>query len=233
MVGPVAKQDRSWGGIGARLSAARRALPMVAVTKDYSFDGPDGRTRLLDLFDGRPQLLIYHFMFEPDAEEVCPSCSFTMDSLGHLHLYARGTSFAAVSRAPLDKLQRYRQRMGWNFPWYSSYGSDFNYDFHVSLDASVAPVEYNYKDQAQLERENPAWRGWSGEEHGLSAFLRRGERVFHTYSGYGRGTEILMGTYHWLDFTALGRQESWEPQPRRGDDPAMSWLRRHDEYEDA
>ncbi|MEE2035025.1 DUF899 family protein [Rhodococcus chondri] len=129
------------------------------------------------------------------------------------------------------KLEHYRQRMGWVFPWYSSLGSDFNYDFHGTLDAAVAPVEYNYKDQAELEQMNPAWQGWSGEEHGVSAFLRRGERIFHTYSGYARSTDMLLGTYHWLDLTALGRQEDREPQPRRGDDPFMSWLRGHDEYE--
>jgi len=187
------------------VSAARRALPMVEITEDYSFDGPHGRASLLDLFDGRSQLLIYHLMFEPDADEACPSCSFTMDNVGHLsHLHARDTSFAAVSRAPLQKLEDYRQRMGWTFPW--------------------------YKDQAELERMDPAWKGWSGEEQGVSAFLRQGERVFHTYSGYARGTEILMGTYQWLDLTARGRQEEHEPPPRRGDDPIMSWLRRHDDY---
>ncbi|MFV9452169.1 DUF899 domain-containing protein [Rhodococcus sp. NM-2] len=215
-----------------RVNAARRALPMVEITENYAFDGPDGRTGFADLFDGRSQLLIYHFMFEPDADEGCPSCSFTMDNVGNLrHLYARDTSFAAVSRAPLNKLEQYRQRMGWTFPWYSSHGSDFNYDFHVTLDASVAPVEYNYKDEAELVQLDPAWKGWCGEEHGVSAFLRQGERIFHTYSGYARSTDILLGTYHWLDLTARGRQEDWEPQPRRGDDPFMSWLRRHDEYE--
>ena len=205
---------------------------MVEITKDYSFDGPRGKAGLLDLFDGRGQLLIYHFMFDPDADEGCHRCSFTIDNVGHLnHLYARDTSFALVSRAPLDKLERYRQRMGWTIPWYSSLGSDFNYDFHVTLDRSVAPVEYNFKDQAELERTNPAWRGWSGEEMGVSAFLRHGDRVFHTYSTYARGTELLMGTYIWLDLTARGRQEDWELEPRRGDDPFMGWLRRHDEYE--
>ena len=119
-----------------RVNAARRALPMVEITENYAFDGPHGTTEFADLFDGRSQLLIYHFMFEPDADEGCPSCSFTMDNVGHLrHLYARDTSFAAVSRAPLNKLEQYRQRMGWTFPWYSSHGSDFNYDFHVTLDA--------------------------------------------------------------------------------------------------
>ncbi|GAA2431713.1 DUF899 domain-containing protein [Actinomadura vinacea] len=214
------------------VSAARRALPMVEITKDYSFEGPHGTVGLPDLFDGRGQLLIYHFMFGPDDDEGCPSCSFTMDNVGHLsHLHARDTSFALVSRAPLDKLERYRRRMGWTLPWYSSHGSDFNYDFHVTIDASVAPVEYNYKDQAELERDDPAWKGWSGEQPGMSAFLRRGDRVFHTYSGYARGIDPLMGTYNWLDLTARGRQEDWEREPRRGDDPAMGWLNRHDQYE--
>ena len=120
--------------------------------------------------------------------------------------------------------------MGWTFPWYSSFGSDFNYDFHVTLDPAVAPVEYNFKDYAELVRMDPAWQGWAGEEQGMSAFLRHGERVFHTYSAYGRGIEALMGTYNWLDLTARGQQEDFELPPRRGDDPSMSWLRRHDAY---
>lgn len=212
------------------VNAARRALPMVEITKDYAFDGPHGKTGLLDLFDGRSQLLIYHFMFEPDADDGCKSCSFTIDNVGHLnHFYARDTSFALVSRAPRPKLERYRDRMGWTFPWYSSHGGDFNYDFHVTLDPSVAPVEYNFRDLTGLQPDDPYWRG-GGEDQGMSAFLRRGDRVFHTYSAYGRGTEILMGTYTWLDLTARGRQESWEHQPRRGDDQGMSWLRRHDDY---
>jgi predicted dithiol-disulfide oxidoreductase (DUF899 family) len=176
--------------------------------------------------------LIYHFMFEPDADEGCVSCSFWIDNLGHLnHLYARDTSFAVVSRAPLDKLERYKQRMGWTIPWYSSYGSDFNYEFHVSLDPSVVPVQYNFRDQAQLEQENPSWRGWSGEEQGVSAFLRSRDRIFHTYSCYSRGIDLLNGTYNWLDLTARGRQEDWEQPPGRGDDPSLSWVRTHDEYE--
>jgi predicted dithiol-disulfide oxidoreductase (DUF899 family) len=215
------------------VNAARRGLPMVEITKDYSFAGPNGSASLLDLFEGRSQLLIYHFMCGPEDDEGCPSCSFTTDNIGHLrHLHARDTTLALVSRAPLEKLEQYKRRMGWTVPWYSSHSSDFNYDFHVTLDASVAPVEYNFTNQAELERQNPAWRGWSGEEMGVSAFLRRDDRVFHTYSSYARGTEILMGTYQWLDLTARGRQEDWELEPRRGDDPFMSWLRRHDQYKD-
>jgi predicted dithiol-disulfide oxidoreductase (DUF899 family) len=214
------------------VNAARRRLPMVEITKDYAFDGPHGKAGLIDLFEGRAQLLIYHLMFEPDADEACASCSFWIDNWGRLdHLHARDTSFAAVSRAPLDKLERYKQRMGWTIPWYSSWGSDFNYDFHVTLDPAVAPVEYNFKDLAQLEQESPSWRGWSGEEKGVSAFLRRRDRIFHTYSCYQRGIDLLNGTYNWLDLTARGRQEDWEQPPGRGDDPALSWLRRHDEYE--
>ena len=227
-------QEKQLTRLRDEVNAARRRLPMVEITKDYSFDGPHGRVGLIDLFEGRTQLLIYHFMFEPDADEGCVSCSFWIDNLGHFsHLYARDTSIAAVSRAPLDKLERYKQRMGWTIPWYSSYGSDFNYDFHVSLDPSVAPVEYNFRDQAQLEQENPSWRGWSGEEQGVSAFLRSRDRIFHTYSCYSRGIDLLNGTYNWLDLTARGRQEDWQQPPGRGDDPSLSWVRRHDEYEPA
>ncbi|WP_216216105.1 DUF899 domain-containing protein [Amycolatopsis aidingensis] len=215
-----------------QVNAARRRLPMVEITKEYSLDGPEGKAGLLDLFDGRSQLLIYHFMLGPDQEEGCPACSFWIDNVGHLsHLHARDTSLAAVSRAPLDTLERFKQRMGWEVPWYSSFGSDFNYDFHVSFDASITPVEWNYKDYTELVRENPDWEGYTGEEQGVSAFLRRGDRIFHTYSTYGRGIDLLNGTYNYLDLTARGRQEDWEQPPGRGDDPAMSWLHRHDEYE--
>ncbi|MDT0445137.1 DUF899 domain-containing protein [Streptomyces johnsoniae] len=214
------------------VNAARRRLPMVEITRNYVFDGPHGSAELIDLFEGRGQLVIYHVMFGPDADEACPACSFWIDNVGHLsHLHARDTSFAAVSRAPLDKLERYKQRMGWTIPWYSSHSSDFNYDFHVSFDASITPVEWNYQDYAQLVRDTPSWEGYTGEEMGVSAFLRREDRVFHTYSCYGRGIDLLNGTYNWLDLTARGRQEDWEQPPGRNDGPAMSWLRRHDEYE--
>jgi predicted dithiol-disulfide oxidoreductase (DUF899 family) len=216
------------------VNAARRRLPMVEIAKDYAFDGPHGKVALIDLFEGRTQLLIYHLMFEPDGDVACPACTFWIDGVGRLdHLHARDTSLVAVSRAPLEKLERYKRRMGWTIPWYSSHGSDFNYDFHVTLDPSVAPVEYNFKDLAQLEREDPNWRGWSGEEMGISAFLRRGDRIFHTYSCFARGIDLLNGTYNWLDLTARGRQEDWEQPPGRGDDPALSWVRRRGEYDPA
>lgn len=208
------------------LNAERRRLPMVRIDKEYGFDGPDGKASLLDLFEGRRQLIIYHFMFDPDWDEGCPSCSFVVDNVGHLaHLHARNTSLALVSRAPLDKLEKYKARMGWTIPWYSSFGSDFNYDFHVTLDKDVAPVEYNYKRFEQAPE-------GSMEGHGLSTFLRDGDTVFHTYSAYARGCEPLLGTYIYLDFTPLGRQEDWEKPANRGSDPAMSWLRRHDEYDE-
>jgi predicted dithiol-disulfide oxidoreductase (DUF899 family) len=181
-----------------------------------------------DLFEGRGQLMIYHFMFDPAWDEGCPSCSFLVDSVGHLaHLHARDTSFALVSRAPVTKIEPFRQRMGWTIPWYSAFGSDFNYDFHVTLDQAVAPVEYNYTALPAL---GPEWQGWSGELHGISAFLRHGARIFHTYSSYARGTGLVDGTYNWLDLTARGRQEDWEQPPGRSNSPHMGWLRHHDSY---
>lgn len=214
------------------VNTARRRLPMVEITKDYTFEGPRGGARLLDLFDGRSQLLVHHVMFGPDDEAACPSCSFWEDCVGHLnHFYARDTTLVAISRAPWEKLERYRKRMGWQVPWYSSYGSVFNYDFHVSFDASIAPVEWNYRGYDELVRRDPSWEGWCGEEQGVSAFLRQGDRVFHTYSCYGRGDDLLNSTYNWLDLTARGRQEGWEQPPGRGSGPIMGWLRRHDEYD--
>ena len=205
------------------LSARRRRLPMVEITKPYVFEGPEGEVGLLDLFDGRRQLIVRHFMFHPDWEDGCPSCTAGADEIapGLLeHLAARDTSFVVVARAPLAKLEDYRRRRGWTFRWYSSYGSDFNYDFHVTLDESVAPLEYNYRSAAEhrargtgyyVEGEQPV------ENPGQSCFLRDGDRVFHTYSVYARGAESLGGSYYFLDQTALGRQEEWEePKGRAG-----------------
>ena len=213
------------------VNALRRGLPMVEVEVDYLFNGPDGDTSLLDMFEGRGQLVVYHFTWRHEVGTGCPSCSLLVDSIGHLaHLHARDTTLALVSRAPQADIERFRARMGWEVPWYSSYGSRFNYDFHATIDESVAPVEHNYEDKATLEARNPAWAGWSGEQPGVSAFLRRGERVFHTYSSYARGGDLLIGTYNWLDLTARGRQEDWEQPPGRSDGPAMSWARHHDRY---
>lgn len=214
------------------LSAVRRALPVVRIDKDYRFEGPRGTVRLLDLFGGRPQLIVYHFMFHRDKARGCEGCSFLIDNIGRLeHLHARGTSFAMVSRAPLEEIAPFRARMGWQFPWYSSFGSDFNYDFHVSIDESVAPVEYNYRDKAELERLGQDYHV-QGEQPGMSVFLRDGDQVFHSYSTYGRGLEAPMLTYHLLDLTPLGRGEGWGGMPDY-QGKGMHWTRLHDEYEES
>ncbi|MGH8728982.1 MAG: DUF899 domain-containing protein [Burkholderiales bacterium] len=214
------------------LNAERRKLPMVKIEKDYVFEGQDGKVRLLDLFEGRRQLIVYHFMFDPGWDEGCPSCSFVADNIGHLaHLHARDTSLALVSRAPLAKIEPFKKRMGWTVPWYSSFGSDFNHDFHVTTDEAVAPVEYNYRDKATLEQLGHTYHV-KGEQPGASVFLRDGDRIYHTYSTYGRGLDLLVGTYNYLDLTPLGRQEDWEQPPGRSDGPFMAWLRHHDRYGD-
>jgi predicted dithiol-disulfide oxidoreductase (DUF899 family) len=188
------------------ISEERRNLPMVAVEKDYRFEGPAGTVGLLDLFEGRRQLIVYHFMWRWDLDAGCPSCSFLVDSVGHLsHLHAADTTLAAVSRGPWRALDEFRTRMGWTVPFYSSFGSDFNYDFHVTLDDSVAPVEYNYRTREELEANGQSW-STAGELPGASVFLRDGDRVFHTYSAYARGADQLLGTYNYLDLTPLGRQ---------------------------
>jgi predicted dithiol-disulfide oxidoreductase (DUF899 family) len=203
------------------LNADRRRLPMVKIEKDYVFEGPDGKASLLDLFEGRRQLIVRHFMFDPEWEDGCPSCTAGTDEVcdGLLdHLHTRDTTFAVVSRAPLEKIEKYKAKRGWTFPWYSSFGSDFNYDFHVTIDDAVAPVEYNYKDLSALGED---WKGWSGEQPGQSCFLRDGDDVFHTYSNYARGAEMTGGSYYYLDLTALGRQEEWEePKGRSNDERA-------------
>jgi predicted dithiol-disulfide oxidoreductase (DUF899 family) len=196
------------------LNTKRRELPMVEIDKHYVFDGPEGKVSLLDLFDGRSQLITQHFMFDPSWDDGCPSCTAASDesSPGLLrHLHARDTTFVVISRAPLDKIERYKTSKGWTFPWYSSYGSDFNYDFHVTIDASVAPVMWNYRTLEELEQVGMGWLGdGSSEQPGYSMFLRDGDSVFHTYSMYARGAEMLGGSYYFLDLTALGRQEEWE-----------------------
>lgn len=194
------------------LNAERRRLPMVEVEKNYVFDGPEGKGSLLDLFKGRSQLIIRHFMFDPSWKNGCTSCSAAADEVSDgllKHLHTRDTTFVTVSRAPLDKIEVYKALKDWDFPWYSSYGSDFNYDFHVTLDESVAPIEYNYRTKAEHEKAGMDFFT-EGEQPGHSCFLRVGEKVFHTYSTYARGAEMLGGSYYFLDLTALGRQEDWE-----------------------
>jgi predicted dithiol-disulfide oxidoreductase (DUF899 family) len=193
------------------LAAERRRLPMVRIDKDYVFEGPAGRASLADLFDERRQLLLYHFMFAPDVdgwpEAGCDGCSMFVDQVGHLaHLHARDTSLVLVSRAPLANIERYRRRMGWEIPWFSSADSDFNVDFGVTTDR--------------------------GETFGLSVFLRDGDDVYRTYVTNSRGVEALEGVWTMLDLTPLGRQETWEDSPSGYPQTRpYEWWRRHDEYE--
>ena len=208
------------------LNAERRDLPMVEIEKDYIFDGPDGAVRLIDMFEGRPQLIIYHFMFDPGWEDGCPSCTAGTDELSpgfFAHLHTRGTSYAMVSRAPLAKLERWKARKGWDIPWYSSFGTDFNYDFGVTIDESVAPGEYNFRAKAEFEAMGSDFFASDQpfEMPGRSCFLQAGGRVFHTYSQYARGLESTGGSYYFLDLTALGRQEEWE-EPKGRSESARS-----------
>jgi predicted dithiol-disulfide oxidoreductase (DUF899 family) len=195
-----------------RLRAERRRLPMEKIGKSYTFEGPKGKVSLLGLFEGRRQLIVYHFMFDPKWEKGCVGCTGYIDALGDLSmLHARNTTFVAVSRAPLTKLEEYKMRRHWDVPWFSSFDNDFNYDFHVTLDESVTPIQYNYRSAADWDARNG--RHPQGEEHGLSVFFRLGDEVFHTYSAYARGTESLTDAYSLLDTTPYGRQEDFEESP--------------------
>jgi predicted dithiol-disulfide oxidoreductase (DUF899 family) len=195
------------------LAAERRRQPMMRVDADYAFAGPHGKARLLDLFEGRRQLIVYHFMFAPGVngwpDAGCPGCSFFADQVPHLaHIHARDTSFVFVSRAPLENLQPYQKRMGWDVPWFSSEGSDFNRDFGATQD--------------------------DGEHHGLSVFLRDGEAVYRTYFTTARGVEALGTPWAFLDLTPYGRQETWEDSPKGWPQTApYVWWRRHDTYEES
>jgi predicted dithiol-disulfide oxidoreductase (DUF899 family) len=212
------------------LNAERRSLPMVAVEKPYVFETPAGNASLLDLFEGRRQLIIYHFMFHRDRGEGCPGCSHMADNIPHLaHLHARDTTFALVSRAPLAEIEPFRVRMGWTLPWYSSFGTDFNYDFHVTADEAVAPVEYNYRNKRELEQLGQS-HSVQGELPGISVFLRDGERVHHSYSSYARGLDQLLNTHNLLDLTPFGRGEGWGGMPDL-DGKGQNWLRHHDRYD--
>lgn len=202
-----------------QLARERRELPWVKVEKNYVFEGPTGKLTLADLFAGRSQLLVYHFMFGPDWKEGCPSCSFVMDHVNGatLHLKARDVTLTAVSRAPLFKIEAFKKRMGWQFPWVSSFGSDFNRDFHVSFakaEMAQGKVDYNYTLQEFPSEEAP----------GISVFYKdaNGE-IFHTYSTYGRGVEPAVGTYMLLDLAPKGRDEDEL-------DFSMAWVRHHDRY---
>ena len=208
------------------LNTARRNLPMVKVEKTYVFHGRDGHATLLDLFAGRRQLVVQHFMFDPTWDDGCPGCTAGVDEIapGLLeHLAARDTTFVVISRAPLDKLERYRKARGWDIDWYSSSANDFNYDFCATIDAAVAPILFNFRDADTLPGTKDEW-ALESEHHpietaGFSSFLRDGAAVFHTYSTFGRGTEQVGGAYGILDLTALGRQEEWEQPKGRADRP--------------
>lgn len=204
------------------LSRQRRELPWVKLTRSYVFDGPSGKQSLADLFDGRSQLIVYLFMLGPGWKDGCPSCSFLADHFdgAAVHLAQRDVTLVVVSRAPLAEIEAYKKRMGWKFKWVSSYGTDFNHDFHVSFapeDRASGKVEYNY-----TMTEFP-----SDEAPGLSAFIKNeaGE-IFHTYSAYARGLDTLIGAYNFLDMAPKGRDEDALPW-------TMAWVRRHDEYQGA
>jgi predicted dithiol-disulfide oxidoreductase (DUF899 family) len=190
------------------LNAERRRLPMVRITKTYVFSGPEGPVRLAGLFGDQSQLIIQHVMFDPGWDAACPGCTASVDALSDRlvdQVRSRDTAFALVSRAPLAKIEAYRAARGWTVPWYSSDGTDFNYDFQVTLDKSAGQVRYNYRDQSAGLKD-----GESAEESGLSCFLRDAGEIFHTYSVYARGTEYLASAYGLLDLTAFGRSEDWE-----------------------
>jgi predicted dithiol-disulfide oxidoreductase (DUF899 family) len=215
------KAEKELTRLNDDLAHRRQELPWVRVDKDYRFDTEDGEATLADLFRGRSQLIVYHFMFGPDWEEGCPSCSGVADGFDetHLHLQNHDVAFTAVSRASLDKLLAYRERMGWSFPWASSLRTDFNFDYGVSFtEESVADGgSYNFRELEDWMRE-PANLPFEGP--GMSAFAREDGVVYHTYSAYARGVDALWGMWQWLDRAPLGRNE--------GD---VSWFRRHDQYE--
>lgn len=213
-------QEKELTRLRDQVARERRALPWVHIEKNYVFDTPQGKRSLAELFEGRRQLMVQHFMFGPGWEQGCPSCSYMADHTAgmQIHLEHRDVTFVAVSRATLPEIERFRRRMGWQFAWVSSNGSDFNYDFHVSFrpqDRVDGTVNYNYGMTEFPAEEAP----------GISLFYKDGEgRVFHTYSTYGRGVEVMMGTYNMLDLTPKGRDE-------QDGFYKMDWVRHHDRYE--
>ena len=215
------KKEKELTHLKDAVSAERRKLPWVKVEKNYVFDGPHGKVSLADLFDGKSQLIIYHFMFGPDWQEGCPSCSFSMDHTDATlpHLAQRDVSFAAISRAPYPKIDAFKKRMGWRFPWVSSNANDFNRDYHVVFtkeELATGKVDYNYELAPFPSEEAP----------GISVFYKdENGNIFHTYSAYARGTESTVGTYNYLDYVPKGRDEDSLPF-------TMAWVRHHDRYED-
>src|SRR5271156_185671 len=214
------QKEKEFTRLRDELSRQRRELPWEKVDKAYVFEGPNGKETLADLFDGRSQLIVYHFMFAPGWEAGCPSCSYVSDHFDGMtvHLAHRDTTLVVVSRAPIAEIEAFKERMGWKFKWVSSFGSDFNYDYHVSFtpgEKASGKVYYNYARTEFPPDEGP----------GASVFAKDAAgTVFHTYSTYGRGLDIMLGAYNFLDLTPKGRDE---------DDLAfsMAWVRHHDRYD--
>ena len=213
------KKEKEFTRLRDELSRQRRELPWEKIEKQYLFEGPKGKVPLADLFDGRNQLIVYHFMLGPGWKEGCQSCSYLADHFdgATIHLANRDVTLAVISHAPFNEIEVFKQRMGWRFPWYSSFGSDFNFDYHVSFtpeEQARGKVQYNYELTPFPSEEGP----------GLSVFFRdQSGQVFHTYSSYARGLDILVGTYNFLDMAPKGRDED-------GLDFSMSWVRHHDKY---
>lgn len=216
------KKEKEFTRLRDELSRQRRELPWEKVEKKYVFDGPNGKETLADLFGGKSQLIIYHFMFGPDWKEGCPSCSLLADHFdGSLpHLAARDVRFAVVSRAPLAQIEAFKNRMGWRFKWVSSYGTDFNFDYHVSFtkeELTKGQMTYNYTTQKFPSEEGP----------GASVFYKDAAgNIFHTYSAFARGLDMMIGAYNWLDLAPKGRDED-------GLAFSMAWVRHHDKYAEA
>ena len=212
-------KEKEFTRLRDKLSAERRELPWVKVKKNYVFDGPKGKEVLADLFDGRSQLIVYHFMFGPEWKEGCPSCSFLADHIdgAAVHLAQRDVTLLAVSRAPLSHIETFKKRMGWRFKWVSSYGNDFNSDYHVSFtkdEMAKGKVYYNYDMHEFPSEEGP----------GASVFYKDGSGdIFHSYSSYARGLDMLVGAYNYLDLVPKGRDEAELPW-------TMAWVRHHDKY---
>jgi len=213
-------KEKEFTRLRDELSRQRREMPWEKVEKNYVFDGPRGKETLADLFDGRSQLIVYHFMFGPGWKEGCPSCSYLADHFDGMtiHLAHRDVTLSAVSRGPIAQIEAFKRRMGWRFHWVSSFGSDFNYDYHVSFtpeERAKGTVHYNYGEMEFPSEEGP----------GLSVFLKdSGGEIYHTYSSYARGLDILVGTYNFLDLAPKGRDEA-------GLAHTMAWVRHHDKYD--
>jgi predicted dithiol-disulfide oxidoreductase (DUF899 family) len=212
-------KEKEFSRLRDRLAAERRALPWVKIEKRYEFDGPTGRETLAELFGGRSQLVVYHFMLGPGWEQGCPSCSYLADHFDGavVHLAQRDVTFVVVSRAPFAEIEKFQKRMGWRFKWVSSFNTDFNHDFHVSFtpeERAKGKVEYNYAPSEFPSEEAP----------GLSVFAKDAAgKLFHTYSSYARGLDILLGAYNFLDMVPKGRDEAGLPW-------SMAWVRHHDRY---